>query len=109
MTGKKGNGSAIGRVLDVLTIAGGPDGKGEYRAFCPAHDDKKTPNLRIREGEDGLVPRRCVGGCGKDKLLSTITKKEIRKSELFARNGRGGGRGSTTIQDHVHACTLEDY
>jgi hypothetical protein len=29
MTGKEGSGSAIGRVLDVLTVAGGPDRKGE--------------------------------------------------------------------------------
>lgn len=47
MTGKEGIGPAIGRVLDVLTIAGGLDGRGEYLAFCPAHDDRKTPNLRL--------------------------------------------------------------
>jgi hypothetical protein len=70
MTGKKGNRSAIGRVLDVLTIAGGPDRKGEYQAFCPAHDDRKTPNLRIREAEDGRVLLRCFAGCGQDKVLS---------------------------------------
>jgi hypothetical protein len=109
MTGKKGNRSAIGRVLDVLTIAGGPDRKGEYQAFCPAHDDRKTPNLRIREAEDGRVLLRCFAGCGQDKVLSALTKKGIGKSDLFARNGRGGGRGSTTTQDHVHACTLEAY
>jgi hypothetical protein len=109
MTGKKGNRSAIGRVLDVLTIAGGPDRKGEYQAFCPAHDDRKTPNLRIREAEDGCVLLRCFAGCGQDKVLSPLTKKGIGKSDLFARNGRGGGRGSTTTQDHLHACTLEAY
>jgi hypothetical protein len=109
MTGKKGNRSAIGRVLDVLTIAGGPDRKGEYQAFCPAHDDRKTPNLRIREAEDGRVLLRCFAGCGQDKVLSALTKKGIGKSDLFARNGRGGGRGSTTTQDHLHACTLEAY
>jgi restriction endonuclease S subunit len=108
MTGKKGNGSAIARVLDALTIAGGPDRKGEYRAFCPAHDDKKTPNLRIREGEDGRVLLRCFAGCSQDKVLSALAEKGIGKSDLFARNGRGGGRGSTT-RDHVHACTLEAY
>jgi hypothetical protein len=91
MTGKKGNGSAIGRVLDVLTIAGGPDGKGEYRAFCPAHDDRKTPNLRIRETEDGRVLLHCFAGCGQDKVLSALTKKGIGRSQLFARNGRGRG------------------
>jgi hypothetical protein len=109
MTGKKGNESAIGRVLDVLTIAGGPDRKGEYQAFCPAHDDNKTPNLRIREAKDGRVLLRCFAGCGQDQVLSALRAKGIGKSDLFTRNGQGGGRGSTTIQDHVHACTLEAY
>jgi hypothetical protein len=93
MTGKKGNGPAIGRVLDVLTIAGGPDRKGEYQAFCPAHDDRKTPNLRIREAEDGRVLLHCFAGCGQDKVLSALREKGVGKSDLFARNGRGGGGG----------------
>ena len=109
MTGKKGNGPVIGRVLDVLTIAGGPDGRGEYLAFCPAHDDRKTPNLRLREAEDGRVLLRCFAGCGQDEVLSALTEKGIGKSDLFAKNGLGGGRGATTSQDHVHACTLEAY
>src|SRR5215210_41541 len=109
MTGKEGNGAAIGRVLDALTVAGGPDRKGEYRAFCPAHDDNKIPNLRIREAEDGRVLVRCFAGCGQDKVLSALNEKGIGKSELFARNGRGGGRGTTTTRDHLHACTLEAY
>ena len=92
MTGKKGNGPAIGRVLDVLTIAGSPDSRGEYQAFCPAHDDTKTPNLRIREAEDGRVLLRCFAGCGQDKVLSALTKKGIGKSDLLARTaGEGGG------------------
>jgi hypothetical protein len=86
MTGKKGNGPAICRVLDVITVADGPNGKGEYRAFCPAHDDKKTPNLRIREAEDGRVLLHCFAGCDQDKVLSALIKKGIGQSELFARN-----------------------
>jgi hypothetical protein len=109
MTGKKGNGPAIGRVLDVLTIADGPHRKGEYQAFCPAHDDRKTSNLRIREAEDGRVLLRCFAGCAQDKVLSALREKGIGKSDLFARNGRGGGRESITTPDHVHACTLETY
>jgi hypothetical protein len=109
MTGKEGSGPAIGRVLDALTIAGGHDGRGEYLAFCPAHDDKKTPNLRLREAEDGRVLLRCFAGCDQDEILSALTEKGIGKSDLFAKNGRGGGRGATTSRDHVHACTLEAY
>jgi hypothetical protein len=109
MTGKVGSGPPIRRVLDALKIAGGPDGRGEYLAFCPAHDDRKTPNLRIREAEDGRVLLRCFAGCDQDEVLSALTEKGIGKSDLFAINGWGGGRGVTTTQDHVHACTLETY
>jgi hypothetical protein len=105
MTGKKVNGPAISRVLDVLTIAGGPDGRGEYRAFCPAHDDRKTPNLRIREAEGGRVLLRCFAGCGQDQVLAALREKGIGRSDLFAKNGRGGGRGSLTPPRTVHACT----
>lgn len=67
MTGnKEGRNAGIGRILDVLTVAGGPDARGEYLAFCPAHDDRNTPNLRVREAEDGRVLLRCFAGCGQD-------------------------------------------
>lgn len=26
---------------------------GFYRAFCPAHDDRNTPNLDVKEGDKG--------------------------------------------------------
>jgi hypothetical protein len=109
MTGKEGSGPTIRRVLDALKIASGPDGRGEYLAFCPAHDDRKTPNLRLREAEDGRVLLRCFAGCGQDDVLSALTERGIGKSDLFAKNGRGGGREVTTTRDHVHACTLEAY
>ena len=63
---KEGKVSAIGRVLGALEVSGGPDGRGEYLAFCPAHVDRKTPNLRVREAEDGLVLLRCFAGGGQD-------------------------------------------
>jgi putative DNA primase/helicase len=39
---------------------------GFYRAFCPAHDDRKTPNLDVKEGEDGRVLLLCRAGCSTD-------------------------------------------
>jgi hypothetical protein len=109
MTGNEGNRTALSRVLDALDIAGGPDGRGEYLAFCPAHDDRKTPNLRLREAENGRVLLRCFAGCNQDEVLSALSHKGIGKSDLFAKNGRGGGEGATAAPDHVHACTLEAY
>jgi hypothetical protein len=109
MMGKEESGSSIGRVLGALEVSGGPDGRGEYVAFCPAHDDRKTPNLRVREAEDGRVLLRCFAGCGQEEMLSALTERGIGKTDLFAKNGRGRGRGDITPQDHVHACTLEAY
>ncbi len=109
MTRNEARASVVERVLDVLAVVGGPDNRGEYLAFCPAHDDKNTPNLRVREAEDGRVLLRCFAGCGQDEVLSALAEKGIGKADLFARNGHGGGRGSTIPPDRVHACTLQAY
>jgi hypothetical protein len=109
MTGNEGRGSAIERVLGTLDVSGGPDGRGEYLAFCPAHDDRNTPNLRVRETEDGRVLLRCFAGCSQESVLSALAEKGIGKTDLFAKNEQGGGRGDITPQEHVHACTLEAY
>ena len=94
--GKEGSGSPIGRVLGALEVSGGPDGRGEYLAFCPAHDDRMTPNLRVREAEDGRVLLRCFAGCDQDEVLSALTERGIGKTDLFTKNGLGGGRDNIT-------------
>src|SRR5215210_339063 len=108
MTGKEGRGSAIGRVLGALEVSGGPNGRGEYLAFCPAHDDKNTPNLRVREADDGRVLLRCFAGCSQDRVLFALMERGIARTDLFARNEQGRER-DITLQEHVHACTLEAY
>ena len=106
-------GSAIGRVLEALVVAGGPDQRGEYRAFCPAHDDRKTPNLHIREAGDGRVLLRCFAGCGQDEVLDALQDQGIGRAELStARNGAGGGEGVSTLSKTtatVQPCTLQAY
>lgn len=108
-TDKERRGSAIERVLDALPVAKGPDGRGEYLAFCPAHDDKKTPNLRLREAEDGRVLLRCFAGCGQHEVLSALAEKGVGKTDLFDDNGHGGGGGAAIPRDLAHACTLMAY
>jgi hypothetical protein len=109
MAGNEARGSAVERVLGVLAVAGGPDNRGEYLAFCPAHEDRKTPNLRVRKAEDSRVLLRCFAGCGQDEVLSALAEKGVGKADLFARNGHGGRRGATTPRNRVHACTLAAY
>lgn len=101
----------VERVLEKLEVAAGPDGKGEYLAFCPAHDDRNTPNLRIREAEDGRVLLRCFAGCGQGEVLSALAEKGVTKTDLFANGGAGRkrGEGDATLRDRAHACTLAAY
>lgn len=100
----------VERVLETLKVAAGPDGKGEYLAFCPAHDDRNTPNLRVREAEDGRVLLHCFAGCGQDEVLAALTEKGIGKTDLFANGGAGErGEGDATLRDRAHACTLATY
>ncbi len=100
----------VERVLEKLEVVAGPDGKGEYLAFCPAHDDKKTPNLRVREAEDGRVLLRCFAGCGQGEVLTVLAEKGIGKADLFAGGDTGErGEGDATSRDHAHACTLAAY
>ena len=100
----------VERVLESLEVAAGPDGKGEYLTFCPAHDDKNTPNLRVREAEDGRVLLRCFAGCSQDEVLAALAKKGVSKTDLFA-DGSAGERGeeNTTPRNRAHACTLAAY
>jgi len=82
------------RVLEVLEVDRGPDHRGEYLAFCPAHDDRSTPNLRVEEAEDGRVLLHCFAGCSQDEVLSALEERGIRRRDLFSRNGRGVEEGS---------------
>ena len=52
--------SALDRVLERLQ--GVERRNGFYRAFCPAHDDRNTPNLDVKAGEDGRALLICRTG-----------------------------------------------
>ena len=96
------------RVLGVLEVVRGPDATGEHWAFCPAHDDRNTPNLHVGEAEDGSVLLRCFAGCDQTRLLSALEERGVRRHDLFVRNGDGGaGEGgnlpskkTATVQPH---------
>jgi len=45
---------------------------GFYRAFCSAHDDRKTPNLDIKEGEDRRILLLCRAGCVTEEVVETL-------------------------------------
>jgi hypothetical protein len=98
------------RVLEKLEVAAGPDSGSEYFAFCPAHDDRNSPDLRLREAEDGRVLLRCFAGCGQDDVLSALAQNGVGKNYLFSGGAdRKRGEEDTTPRDRAHACTLEAY
>ncbi len=96
------------RVLGVLEVVRGPDATGEYWAFCPAHADRNTPNLHVREAEDGGVLLRCFAGCDQVEVLSALEHRGVRRRDLFANDGGSGAREgddlspnkTATVQHH---------
>jgi len=61
---------------------------GFYRAFCPAHDDRRTPNLDVEEGEDGRVLLLCRAGCSTEEVVEALG---LKMRDLFSSGGHGGG------------------
>ncbi len=45
---------------------------GFYRAYCPAHDDKNTPNLDVKEGDDGRALLICRTGCENPDIVVAL-------------------------------------
>ena len=45
---------------------------GFYRAFCPAHNDRNTPNLDLEEGEDGRALLVCRAGCENTDIVTAL-------------------------------------
>jgi hypothetical protein len=78
------------RVLTAVEVVRRPDEHGEYLAFCVGHNDRTTPNLHIREAEDGTVLIWCSAGCPQDRVLDALEERGVFRSDLFG--VRDGGR-----------------
>ena len=84
---------------------------GFYRAFCPAHDDRNTPNLDVKEGDDGRALLICRVGCENSKIVAALG---LEMKDLFERRNGSGDRkkfdsypSKTTAT--VQPCDLENY
>ena len=60
----------IDSVLNRLDKVKG-NGKGRWKACCPAHDDK-SPSLGITETSDGTVLLKCWVGCSVLEITQSI-------------------------------------
>jgi hypothetical protein len=84
------SGHPIDRLRNVVDVRRDPDRRGEYVAFCIAHNDRNTPNLHFREDEHGNVLLWCSAGCSQEQVLAALEERGISKSDLFvSRNSRG--------------------
>lgn len=71
-------GITIHDILGQLKVKGRPDGEGNYKCRCPAHDDKQA-SLSIREGDKGIVIK-CFAGCSLDSICGRLG---IKPADLF--------------------------
>ena len=94
-------------VLEHLTSVEERDGF--YRAFCPAHDDRNTPNLDIKEGEDGRALLVCRAGCENADIISALG---LEMKDLFERRN-GHKKEFRSIPPKttatVQPCNLKNY
>jgi putative DNA primase/helicase len=58
---------------DILSRLRGVRRSGDgYTAFCPAHDDRKTRSLSVREGEGGRILLHCFANCTYVQIVEAL-------------------------------------
>jgi putative DNA primase/helicase len=95
------------KVLERLK--GVEEHNGFYRAFCPAHDDNNTPNLDVKEGEDGRALLICRVGCGTPKIVTALG---LEMRDLFEQSNdqrKKFASYSPKTPATVQPCNLENY
>ncbi|QOJ25083.1 MAG: DNA primase [Gammaproteobacteria bacterium] len=60
----------LGLLLSQLTKVK-PNGRGQYFACCPSHNDK-SPSLAIRQTDDGKILLKCFSGCSAYEIVSAV-------------------------------------
>lgn len=78
------------------------NGKGRWKACCPAHDDK-SPSLGITEASDGTVLLKCWVGCSALEITHAIGL-ELR--DLFPGEKRERSGPSPSAVRHERAIYL---
>jgi hypothetical protein len=80
----------VERILEHLE--GVENHNGFYRAFCPAHDDRNTPNLDVKEGENCRALVICRAGCSQERILDALEERGLDRRELFSPSANGHPR-----------------
>lgn len=56
-----------------------PAGQGQWKACCPAHDDR-NPSLSVKEGDNGAVLLHCFAGC---ETADVVAAMGLQMSDLY--------------------------
>jgi hypothetical protein len=103
-----GSDRPIDRVLGALE--GLEQHNGHYRALCPGHPDRNTPNLSIVEKEDGTVLVHCFVCKDQERELRALEKRGVRRSDLFYENSQGPVRnGDKKAKRRMCLTKVYDY
>ena len=60
----------------IAKALGGRKADREWKARCPAHNDRK-PSLSIRDGNDGKVLVRCRSGCTQESVITALRNRGL--------------------------------
>ncbi len=84
---------------------------GQFKALCPAHDDRHNPNLHIREVEEtGQILVHCFVCKDQEKVLRALEERGIPRAALFRKNGEGAGRnGGKKAKTRMCLTQVYDY
>ncbi|MEU8840275.1 phage/plasmid primase, P4 family [Streptomyces roseus] len=75
------------RLTDILArLSGVEEDHDGYLALCPAHNDRRTPSLKLTLKDDGRLLIVCRTGCDKADILTAIP---LPASALFDVDGQG--------------------
>lgn len=80
----------IDRVLAALEHVR-PNGRGQWKARCPAHDDR-NPSLSVKEGDDGGVLLHCFAACDAGDVVAAMGLKFgdlVPDDRRYENKGRG--------------------
>ncbi|MFE6493372.1 phage/plasmid primase, P4 family [Streptomyces sp. NPDC057748] len=75
------------RLTDILgRLDGVVDDHDGYLALCPAHQDRRTPSLKLTLKSDGMLLMVCRTGCDRAEILR---KLNLTTADLFNVDGQG--------------------
>ena len=77
-------------------LGGKPAGRG-WIAFCPAHDNRRTPALSLANGHNGRLLIKCHRGCSGRDILAALAARGLIK-------GRGDWRPPDPAEEAKRAA-----